>query len=158
MNYDDYDPGSSSESDSDSDSDSAEETKAPPRKPAQIRTGLKIVLPPRKRGSAVVAARNISEEPSKRKAEDDENDEDIEDMEEEEEETDALPTKYRKTDERTRSPLSASGRAGVFPIYAAYRCQIDNCDFAASTAQHLRHHMATAQHSRRLRATSSEAV
>ncbi|KAJ3556136.1 hypothetical protein NM688_g2192 [Phlebia brevispora] len=140
----DPDPGSSSsssDSESDCELDSVEELKSNPQ---PVRSGLKIIIPPRKRGSAVIAARNVAEDWE-------EEDTSGQDYEADEDE-DASPTKYRKVEYTgAPSPLSTSSQTGAVPVYTGYRCQIANCNFKASTAQHLRHHMATAQHSRALR-------
>ena len=83
-------------------------------------------------------------------------DDDEQEVEYDAEEEDDDPTPYvpiiiHRRAGRARSPLSACGRYGAFPVYAAFRCTIHGCDFTASSAQHLRHHMSTASHSRQWR-------
>lgn len=75
------------------------------------------------------------------------------DAEDDEDDEDPKPVVsiIRRRVGRLRSPLSACGRYGTFPVYAAYHCKIHGCDFTASSAQHLRHHMSTASHSRQWR-------
>ena len=90
---------------------------------------------------------------------DDEEEEDSDDEQEMEydadDDEDHYPTPIvsivRRRVGRLRSPLSSCGRYGAFPVYAAYHCKIHGCDFTASSAQHLRHHMSTASHSRQWR-------
>lgn len=62
-------------------------------------------------------------------------------------------TKRRKRSPRReyipipRSPLSKlddSGERGF--VYLGYRCSIEGCDFAASSRQHVQHHMKTTSH------------
>ncbi|KAF7796017.1 hypothetical protein EIP86_007186 [Pleurotus ostreatoroseus] len=145
-------------------------------------SGLKIVIPARKYNTGLVAKHTLSDEFDDPDEDDEDQDmhytndaedeymlcagdEDVDmnyegDAEGEDEnmsfecddpeEPPPSPTKIRKAEYcSARSPLSASSKA---PVYAGFYCTIEGCRFTASTAQHLRHHIATAQHGRHLRA------
>ena len=45
-----------------------------------------------------------------------------------------------------RSPLAQSSEGVFESVYKGYHCTISGCDFAASTAEHVRHHLRTASH------------
>ena len=169
--YSDDDTGSSTDSNTDSDQEIGceDEDRLPPstakvaeEKPC-IRTGLTIILPPRRLGhAAAIAEQDVASPPTERAAADAEGEGELADfgydseMEDEVEETEyheyapGSPARMRRPAKRMRSPLSVNHR-GILPVYAAYRCAIEGCDFSASSAQHLRHHLATASHSLNLR-------
>lgn len=166
--YSDDDVGSSTDSDTDSDQEMAcdDEEKLSAttvdmdEEKLQARMSLKIILAPRKlSGSAATAERiSITDSPIDYEDAGEDGDEEPTDfdydaeMEDEIEEPEHYeyasmpPLRSRRSARWTRSPLSAS-HSGALPVYAAYRCVIEGCNFSASSAQHLRHHVATASHS-----------
>ncbi len=144
------DVGGGSSSDSESDVEEPQQvTMAEIEEISPIRSKLTIRIPALKKPYA--AADHNASGLSKRKSEDIIYEEEEYHADEDEEDVPAQsPIKYRRTERCARSPLSASSQ-GRFPVYTGYRCHIPGCDFAASTSQHLRHHMASAVHSRHFR-------
>ena len=84
---------------------------------------------------------------------DDEDSDDDDDSEEDDSDSDdehdeslkSIPSFFNHQPPR-RSPLSQTSEGEFQRVYKGYHCTIRGCDFAASTAEHVRHHIRSASH------------